>query len=58
MDSTNQLYVFTIFVLTGIVTGVLFDIFRIFRKSFKTPDWLTYFEDIVFLASFWIKVVK
>ena len=48
MDSTNQLYVFTIFVLTGIVTGVLFDIFRIFRKSFKTPDWLTYVEDIVF----------
>lgn len=37
-----------LFILTGIVIGVLFDIFRIIRRSFKTPDFLTYIEDIVF----------
>lgn len=47
-NTTNQLYVFTIFIITGILTGVLFDIFRIFRKSFLTPDWLTRIEDILF----------
>lgn len=37
-----------LFILTGIVIGVLFDIFRIIRRSFKTPDFLTYIEDILF----------
>lgn len=46
----NQLYVFLIFILNGFLIGIIFDIFRIFRKSFKTPDFLTYLEDI----SFWI----
>lgn len=44
----NQIYVFTVFILDGIIIGLLFDIFRIFRKSFKTPDIITYFEDFVF----------
>lgn len=37
-----------VFILTGIIIGVLFDIFRIMRKSFKTPDIVTYIEDIIF----------
>ena len=44
----NQLINMLLFILTGIVIGVLFDIFRIIRRSFKTPDFLTYIEDILF----------
>ena len=44
----NQLYNLLVFLITGIIIGILFDIFRIFRKSFKTPDFLTYLEDILF----------
>ncbi|MDR0979226.1 MAG: spore cortex biosynthesis protein YabQ [Lachnospiraceae bacterium] len=44
----NQLYLFFIFVLTGLLIGILFDVFRILRKSFKTPDGITYIEDVLF----------
>jgi len=45
---TNQAYLFLIFVLNGILIGFLFDIFRILRISFKTKDFVTYIEDILF----------
>ena len=45
----NQAQLFYIFSLTGILLGLLFDIFRILRKSFKTSDWVTYIEDSLFL---------
>ena len=44
----NQAYVFAIFIINGFLIGILFDIFRILRKSFKTPDFITYIEDILF----------
>lgn len=44
----NQVYVFIVFILNGILIGILFDIFRILRKSFKTPDTVTYIEDVIF----------
>ena len=44
----NQLFCLLIFIITGIVIGILFDIFRILRKSFKTADFITYLEDIIF----------
>ena len=44
----SQAYLFLIFVLNGVLIGLLFDFFRILRKSFKTPDFITYIEDIVF----------
>lgn len=44
----NQIYAFSIFILNGFLIGLLFDIFRISRKSFKTPDSVTYLEDIIF----------
>lgn len=44
----SQAHLFYIFALTGILLGVLFDIFRILRKSFKTSDLITYVEDIIF----------
>ena len=46
--SLHQLYVFFMFFLTGCIIGILFDIFRILRKSFKTSDFVTYIEDIIF----------
>lgn len=44
----NQAYLFVIFILNGFLIGILFDIFRILRKSFKTKDWITYVQDILF----------
>ena len=45
---TNQAYLFLIFILNGILIGLLFDFFRILRKSFKTKDMITYIQDIIF----------
>lgn len=45
---SHQAYVFFIFILTGVIIGVLFDIFRVFRRSFKTSDFVTYIQDILF----------
>ena len=45
----NEIYIFAIFILNGELIGILFDIFRILRKSFKTPDILTNIEDIFFI---------
>ena len=44
----SELYVFLLFILTGISIGILFDIFRILRKSFKTIDFITYIQDFLF----------
>lgn len=44
----HQLFNLFAFTATGIVIGILFDVFRITRRSFKTPDFITYIEDIVF----------
>ena len=44
----NQGYLFLIFTLDGLIIGILFDIFRILRKSFKTKDIVTYVQDILF----------
>lgn len=44
----NQAYLFVIFIINGILIGILFDIFRILRKSFKTVDIVTYIQDVIF----------
>ena len=44
----NQAYLFLIFALDGIFIGILFDFFRILRKSFKTINLITNLEDILF----------
>ena len=50
MDSEilPQSYIFIIFILNGALIGLIFDIFRTFRKSFKTSDIITYIQDILF----------
>ena len=44
-NSINQFYLLCIFMISGLIIGILFDLFRILRKSFKTPDIITYIED-------------
>ncbi len=44
----SQAYIFIMFILNGIIVGLLFDIFRIIRKTFKTSDFVTYIEDSIF----------
>lgn len=44
----TQLYPVLIFIISGIIIGILFDIFRVFRRSFHTPDIITYIEDVLF----------
>ena len=45
---SNQAYTFFIFILTGFIIGIIFDIFRVLRKTFKTTDSITYIQDIFF----------
>lgn len=44
----NQAQLFLVFIINGITIGILFDFFRILRKSFKTNDLVTYIEDFLF----------
>ena len=44
----NQAYLFLVFSFTGVLIGVLFDFFRILRRSIKTSNIITYIEDILF----------
>ena len=47
-EAINQAYLFGIYSICGIIIGIFFDLFRILRRSFKTPDIVTYIEDIIF----------
>lgn len=44
----NQAYLFLVFSLTGVTIGILFDFFRILRRSIKTSNIVTYIQDILF----------
>ena len=44
----NQLQLFIIFLVNGILIGVLFDIFRIIRKTFSHKDFVIYVQDTLF----------
>ncbi|MBO5349889.1 MAG: spore cortex biosynthesis protein YabQ [Clostridia bacterium] len=44
----DQVNILGIFILTGMCIGLLFDFFRIQRKVFKTYDFITYIQDILF----------
>ena len=46
----TQIHLFLIFIINGLIIGLLFDFFRILRKAIKTSDFITYIED----ALFWI----
>ena len=47
-NNIEQLLNFTYFIIIGMILGIIFDIFRILRRIFKTSDILTNIEDILF----------
>ena len=50
MYNFSQEQIFIFFFIIGIIIGIIFDIFRVIRKSFKTSDILTFIEDFIFLG--------
>ncbi len=46
--TNNQLYIFLIYIASGMVIGIFFDMFRVLRKSMKTSNLITYIEDTIF----------
>ena len=44
----NQISCLLLFILIGILIGLIFDFFRILRRSFKTNTIITALEDILF----------
>lgn len=50
MYAFSQGQIFIVFLIIGICIGVIFDIFRAIRKVFNTSDFITYIEDIIFIA--------
>jgi len=44
----NELIAFVYFAISGIISGLVFDMFRCKRKCFETPNWLVYIEDLLF----------
>ena len=44
----NQAYLFLIFMINGIIIGLLFDFFRVSRRVISTNDVTTYLEDVLF----------
>lgn len=49
MNYFSQEEVFLLFFIIGIIIGLIFDFFKVLRKSFKTKDIITFVEDLLFL---------
>ena len=47
-NNLDQLMTAIYFILVGIILGIIFDIFRILRKTIKTSDIITNIEDIIY----------
>lgn len=49
MKTFSQEEIFLLFFIIGIIIGLIFDFFKVLRKSFKTKDLTTFIEDLLFL---------
>ena len=49
MKFFSQEEIFLLFFIIGIIIGLIFDFFKVLRKSFKTKDIITFIEDLLFL---------
>lgn len=58
MYAFSQGQIFIIFLIIGLCIGILFDLFRAFRKVFKTSDFITYIQDIIFMSLVGILIVN
>lgn len=45
----SQEEIFLLFFIIGIIIGLIFDFFKVLRKSFKTSDIVTFVQDVIFL---------
>lgn len=50
MYNFSQEQIFILFFVIGLIISIIFDFFRAIRKNFKTSDFATLIEDIVFLG--------
>ena len=50
MYNFTQEQIFCLFLSIGIIIGFIYDLFRVLRKSFKTPDYITFIEDLTFVT--------
>lgn len=58
MYNFSQEQVFMFFFIIGVIIGILFDIFKVLRKSFKTSDFITFIEDLIFLLLSGILIIS
>lgn len=58
MYNFSQEQIFMFFFIIGIIIGILFDIFKVLRKSFKTSDFITFIEDLIFLLISGILIIS
>lgn len=50
MYNFSQEQTFILFFIIGLILGIIFDFFRVIRKNFKSSDFTTLIEDIIFLV--------
>ena len=48
MSVTSELIAFIYFAVSGMISGVIFDLFRCKRKYFNTKNFVVYLEDMLF----------
>ena len=58
MYNFSQGHIFILFLILGLCFGLIFDFFRALRKNFKTSDFITYLEDIIFMLIVGILLVN
>ena len=50
MNIYSQEQIFIFFFIIGIIIGIIFDFFRVIRKTFKSSDMSTFIQDLIFLT--------
>lgn len=58
MSTFSQGQIFILFLILGLCIGTFFDFFRALRKTFKTSDFITHIEDIIFMLLVGILLVN
>lgn len=58
MNNFSQEQVFLFFFIIGIIEGLIFDVFKVLRKSFKTSDTVTFIEDLIFILFSGILIIS
>lgn len=58
MSTFSQGQIFILFLILGLCIGTFFDFFRALRKTFKTSDFVTHMEDIIFMLLVGILLVN